>query len=165
MDLLNGNLVYLATDRQKFELPPQDLIYSIGLIDYFNDKFHPYNPDFVLPIIVQAPIFATQIVMLRWGSKTSISLRIIGSFVLMVICMGMILVNSELADQSTGWIMLVVIICLFSVFNGVLQLTLYAFTGPLPPSHTSALNQGFGLSGLVICAMRAVSLLSLPPSN
>jgi hypothetical protein len=34
-----GNLVYLATGRSKLDLPPQDLIYSIGLIDYFNDKF------------------------------------------------------------------------------------------------------------------------------
>jgi extracellular factor (EF) 3-hydroxypalmitic acid methyl ester biosynthesis protein len=34
-----GNLVYLATGRSTLDLQPQDLIYSIGLIDYFNDKF------------------------------------------------------------------------------------------------------------------------------
>jgi extracellular factor (EF) 3-hydroxypalmitic acid methyl ester biosynthesis protein len=34
---LHGNLIYLATGRQQMDLPPQDLIYSIGLIDYFND--------------------------------------------------------------------------------------------------------------------------------
>lgn len=38
-DLHNGNLVYLAIGRKKLDLPPQDLIYSIGLIDYFADKF------------------------------------------------------------------------------------------------------------------------------
>jgi CRP-like cAMP-binding protein/SAM-dependent methyltransferase len=67
--LVEGNLVYLATGRHKLaDLPPQDLVYSIGLIDYFNDKwvvklidyvhsllrpggrlilgnFHPANPD------------------------------------------------------------------------------------------------------------------------
>lgn len=37
--LQNANLVYLATGRQKLDLPPQDLAYSIGLIDYFNDTF------------------------------------------------------------------------------------------------------------------------------
>ena len=37
--LHNGNLVYLASGRKKLELPPQDLVYSIGLIDYFGDKF------------------------------------------------------------------------------------------------------------------------------
>ena len=37
--LVNGNLVYLATGRQELKLPPQDLVYSIGLIDYFSDKF------------------------------------------------------------------------------------------------------------------------------
>ncbi len=65
---MHGNLVYLAMGRQKIEIPPQDLMYSIGLIDYFNDKlvrklaswahsclrdggelilgnFHPNNPD------------------------------------------------------------------------------------------------------------------------
>jgi extracellular factor (EF) 3-hydroxypalmitic acid methyl ester biosynthesis protein len=35
----HGNLIYLATGRQTLDLPPQDLIYSIGLIDYFNDAF------------------------------------------------------------------------------------------------------------------------------
>jgi hypothetical protein len=39
MSLIPGNLLYLALGRQKLDLPPQDLMYSIGLIDYFNDKF------------------------------------------------------------------------------------------------------------------------------
>ena len=37
--LVFGNLVYLATGRQKLDIQEQDLVYSIGLIDYFNDKF------------------------------------------------------------------------------------------------------------------------------
>ena len=39
LNLINANLVYLALGRQKLELNDQDLIYSIGLIEYFNDKF------------------------------------------------------------------------------------------------------------------------------
>jgi SAM-dependent methyltransferase len=39
IELVNGNLVYLATGRQQVKLAPQDLVYSIGLIDYFSDKF------------------------------------------------------------------------------------------------------------------------------
>jgi len=38
MELHQENLVYLALGRRKLNLPPQDLIYSIGLIDYFNDQ-------------------------------------------------------------------------------------------------------------------------------
>lgn len=37
--VFNQNLLYLVTGRQKLDLPAQDLIYSIGLIDYFGDKF------------------------------------------------------------------------------------------------------------------------------
>lgn len=37
--LENANLVYLALGRTKLDLPPQNLVYSIGLIDYFNDRF------------------------------------------------------------------------------------------------------------------------------
>lgn len=37
--LHNSNLIYLATGRKKLDLPPQHLVYSVGLIDYFNDKF------------------------------------------------------------------------------------------------------------------------------
>jgi SAM-dependent methyltransferase len=36
---VNANLVYLATSRHELDLPPQDLVYSIGLIDYFSDAF------------------------------------------------------------------------------------------------------------------------------
>lgn len=39
MRLLNANLVYILTGREKIELRDQDLIYSIGLIDYFSDDF------------------------------------------------------------------------------------------------------------------------------
>jgi extracellular factor (EF) 3-hydroxypalmitic acid methyl ester biosynthesis protein len=39
MDLVQGNLVYLATGRQHLNLKDQDLVYSIGLIDYFSDNF------------------------------------------------------------------------------------------------------------------------------
>jgi SAM-dependent methyltransferase len=38
VDLVNGNLVHLALGRTKIELSEQDLVYSIGLIDYFGDK-------------------------------------------------------------------------------------------------------------------------------
>lgn len=37
--LEQANLIYLAVGRHRLELPSQDLIYSVGLIDYFNDKF------------------------------------------------------------------------------------------------------------------------------
>lgn len=37
--LENENLIYLATGRRSLDVPPQDLIYSIGLIDYFADEF------------------------------------------------------------------------------------------------------------------------------
>jgi len=37
--LHNSNLIYLATGRKKLDLPPQHLVYSVGLIDYFSDKF------------------------------------------------------------------------------------------------------------------------------
>jgi extracellular factor (EF) 3-hydroxypalmitic acid methyl ester biosynthesis protein len=37
--LEHGNLVYLATGRQALNLEPQNLVYSIGLIDYFEDQF------------------------------------------------------------------------------------------------------------------------------
>lgn len=34
----HGNLIYLATGRQELDLRPQDLIYSLGLIDYVSDE-------------------------------------------------------------------------------------------------------------------------------
>ncbi len=34
----HANLIHLATGRQELDLPPQDLIYSAGLTDYFSDE-------------------------------------------------------------------------------------------------------------------------------
>ena len=39
INLVPANLVYLATGKQKLDLENQDLVYSMGLIDYFKDKF------------------------------------------------------------------------------------------------------------------------------
>jgi len=39
MSLVNENLVYLATGRRRITLEEQDLVYSVGLIDYFDDAF------------------------------------------------------------------------------------------------------------------------------
>ena len=36
--LRNENLISLILGRAKLDLPPQDLVYSIGLIDYLNDR-------------------------------------------------------------------------------------------------------------------------------
>jgi len=68
MHLVNENLIYLASGRRRIDLEPQDLVYSIGLIDYLVDdhvvalmnycydilrpggrlilgNFHPRNPE------------------------------------------------------------------------------------------------------------------------
>jgi CRP-like cAMP-binding protein/SAM-dependent methyltransferase len=37
--LVQANLIRLALGREQLDVPPQDLVYSIGLIDYFNDEF------------------------------------------------------------------------------------------------------------------------------
>jgi SAM-dependent methyltransferase len=39
LNLVQANLIYLATGRQTIKLANQDLVYSIGLIDYFDGKF------------------------------------------------------------------------------------------------------------------------------
>jgi len=49
--LQNANLVYLATGRQSLSVPPQDLVYSIGLIDYFDDAFVVRMLDFVHDVL------------------------------------------------------------------------------------------------------------------
>ena len=37
--LIPGNLIYIAVGREDLKIKNQDLVYSIGLIDYFEDKF------------------------------------------------------------------------------------------------------------------------------
>ena len=37
--LHHANLIHLASGRARLDVPPQDLVYSIGLIDYFSDRW------------------------------------------------------------------------------------------------------------------------------
>lgn len=38
MTIHNENVIYLSTGQSKLNLPPQDYVYSIGVIDYFEDN-------------------------------------------------------------------------------------------------------------------------------
>ena len=38
ISLYEKNLIYLCVGKEKIDLPPQDLVYSMGLIDYFSDE-------------------------------------------------------------------------------------------------------------------------------
>ena len=52
LNLIHGNLVYLATGKAKLDIGDQDLVYSVGLIDYFNDKFVIKLLDYIFSLLV-----------------------------------------------------------------------------------------------------------------
>jgi CRP-like cAMP-binding protein/SAM-dependent methyltransferase len=49
--LLNQNLISLALGRAKLEVAPQELVYSIGLIDYFDDRMVIKMLDFIYEVL------------------------------------------------------------------------------------------------------------------
>lgn len=51
MKLINVNIVYLAAGREHMNVKDQDLVYSVGLIDYFNDKFVIKLLDFIYKLL------------------------------------------------------------------------------------------------------------------
>jgi hypothetical protein len=51
VELHNSNLVYLATGRSRLDIPPQHLVYSVGLIDYFDDRFVVKLLDYVYELL------------------------------------------------------------------------------------------------------------------
>ena len=51
INLLNQNLISLALGRAKLDVPPQDLVYSIGLIDYFDDRMVIKMLDFIYEVL------------------------------------------------------------------------------------------------------------------
>ena len=116
--------------------------------------------------------------MIKWGHLASIPTRVVVCLIVMFLSVVLIPTTCELFETHSAWVGLIIIICIFGntplassssfligLFDGALQTSLYALAGPLPPSYAASLNQGFGSSGVVICALRAVSLLTLPPSG
>lgn len=51
IQLLNQNLISLALGRATLQVAPQDLVYSIGLIDYFDDRMVVKMLDFIFGIL------------------------------------------------------------------------------------------------------------------
>ena len=49
--LVNANLIHVAVGHRTLELAPQDLVYSIGLIDYFDDRLVVKLLDFIHTIL------------------------------------------------------------------------------------------------------------------
>lgn len=52
INLYNNNLVYLARGKERIEVPPQNLVYSIGLSDYFNDELVVSLINFVFDVLI-----------------------------------------------------------------------------------------------------------------
>ncbi len=51
IQLLNQNLISLALGRASLQVAPQDLVYSIGLIDYFDDRMVVKMLDFIFGVL------------------------------------------------------------------------------------------------------------------
>jgi CRP-like cAMP-binding protein/SAM-dependent methyltransferase len=51
IQLLNANLIQLALGRASLDIPPQDLVYSIGLIDYFDERLVIKMLDFIYKVL------------------------------------------------------------------------------------------------------------------
>ncbi len=51
IQLLNQNLISLALGRATLQVAPQDLVYSIGLIDYFDDRMVVKMLDFIFGVL------------------------------------------------------------------------------------------------------------------
>lgn len=51
IQLLNANLIQLALGRASLDIPPQDLVYSIGLIDYFDERLVIKMLDFIHKVL------------------------------------------------------------------------------------------------------------------
>lgn len=53
----------------------------------------------------------------------------------------------------------------FGFFGGIMQASVFAYSGMLPPKYIGAVMFGNGLSGIAMSVLRAICLVALPSNE
>ena len=72
---------------------------------------------------------------------------------------------AQYSTPNVGFGLCLVTLFIFGIFAGLLQASVFAYSGMLPPKYIGSVMFGNGLSGIVINVLRAICLLIFPPDK
>lgn len=127
-------------------------------LDWYNNRFPNKDPGFWFPLLNFIPAAIFQPLTILYGHKFTFNHRIIPSYIIVALVLGLTPIIVELTSEDLGFI----IICILTVFAGMVnaigQTSVFGLAGTLPNEYTNAVMLGNGLSGLSITCLRLICL-------
>lgn len=79
-----------------------------------------------------------------------------------IICFIATPVLAQFLNEKTGWILVLGCIMIMGISTSIFQNGIFGFAGILPSKYISALMVGNGVSGILLVAFRAFTVVTLP---
>eukprot|EP01084_Bolivina_argentea_P062608 114498_1 len=132
----------------------------ITCADYFNAEFPNHND--IMFYIVPASAFTQLlflVLMILYGHKFSFTTRIVSSFLLSSIALGILPIVVHHLSQTAGFWIVLAISAFIGITTAVLQASVIGFCNYLPSSYIQLSFAGQAMSGITACIIRIITKL------
>ena len=123
-----------------------------------------YKPAFVFPFAVNGLITVMSILMLLYGRKIPLGLRLTISYVVVGWLMVLLPLAAEYFSDpdKVGYTLCIVILLIYSVFSGTLQSSTFGMGAFMPFKFMGAITFGNGFGGILSCILNSICLIVFP---
>lgn len=118
---------------------------------------------------MNSPNALMQMLVVKWGYKFSLSLRMITTFLGCMVLLVLLPVFTAFIEQETAYYLDITVVVLMGrdalilgFMMAILQASVFGMTGMMPGKYTTASMTGMGLSGTFIGVVRVIILFIWP---
>lgn len=134
-------------------------------LDWYNDKFPTQNPGFWFPLLNFFPALVFQPLTILYGHHVRFNKRIIVSYIVVALILGLTPPIVELTNQDLGFIIICILTFIGGAFNAVGQTSVFGLASTLGSKYNSGVMLGNGLSGLSIALLRLICIETFPQDS
>eukprot|EP01022_Parablepharisma_sp_SALTPOND_P013368 TRINITY_DN1784_c0_g1_i2.p1 TRINITY_DN1784_c0_g1~~TRINITY_DN1784_c0_g1_i2.p1 ORF type:complete len:424 (+),score=4.57 TRINITY_DN1784_c0_g1_i2:184-1455(+) len=120
-----------------------------------------YSPEFTFPVAYLIPVLLGQALMLMWGQKIKLFLKLLVSYVVMALSFFPMVFIAEYIENLKASFALEIVLCIsISFFQGILEAACFSIAGTLGlgGQYMSGVLVGFGASGVITTLLQFASI-------
>lgn len=134
-------------------------------LDFFMQSFPSHNPAFIFGLTLNAPNFTFNFIGILLARHIPLKIRFVGGLiVIFCLTLSMPFISNYL-EESTAWIIILIIIVVLGVANSFVQGGAFGFASIFPFKCTGGVMLGNGFSGLAMNFFRMLTLAAFPPKD
>lgn len=172
-----------TSDKENHEVVPhisrfaQFYFFSMGIgsllawntiltaVDYFQVSYPSHDIPFIFPIPYIIGTISVTLFMVQISQKISLNTRIIGGVISMCLVMISMCVFTATLSETTGFLVLMLLLFVLSAANIVFEASLVGISGLFPATYIRYYQSGLGVAGLCVNALRIVCLSVVGPDS